>query len=308
MISCFNDLLRHLCQAQIAEITSENQIHFEPPDADWQSGLAILALNIYLVDIRENRKLRSNARQREIREGIAYDHSAPPRIDYHYLASAWSSATPGMSLEPASEEQALLYELVRVLMENTPLNPIRFYTEGSPELLAWPEQIRECDIPTQVLPVEGFPKLAEFWGTMGREQPWKPVVYFVVTLPVIKPEQISGPIVTTRITEYRVNGRPETAEIWIQIGGQVLRPNPDSTLTDPLPELSVPDAWVALENSSGDQLQTTTTDRDGRFTFGGLREENYQLRARVPGLGETRRHNVVIPSPTGEYDLHFEGA
>ena len=29
-------------------------------------------------------------------------------------------------------------------------------------------------------------------------------------------------MVTTRITEYRQTGRPETAEVWIQIGGHVL--------------------------------------------------------------------------------------
>ena len=42
-------------------ITSITQVHFEPPDQDWRTqvrGLANVALNIYLVDLRENRKLR----------------------------------------------------------------------------------------------------------------------------------------------------------------------------------------------------------------------------------------------------------
>ena len=73
------------------------------------------------------------------------------------------------------------------------------------------EIIGEAELPTSILPVEGFPKLPEFWGTMGVNHRWKPAVYLVVTLPVVLPTEVAGPMVTTRISEYRQTGRPETA-------------------------------------------------------------------------------------------------
>jgi hypothetical protein len=46
-----------------------------------------------------------------------------------------------------------------------------------------------------------------------------------VTIPVALLTEIAGPIVTTRITKYLITGRPETEEVWVQIGGHVLSPN-----------------------------------------------------------------------------------
>lgn len=60
---------------------------------------------------------------------------------------------------------------------------------------------------------------------MGGGARWKPGVYLIVTLPIALVMEIAGPMVTTRITEYRITGRPETAEVWIQIGGHTLAPS-----------------------------------------------------------------------------------
>ncbi|MBK9052308.1 MAG: hypothetical protein IPL78_15805 [Chloroflexi bacterium] len=74
-----------------------------------------------------------------------------------------------------------------------------------------------------MLPGEGFAKLAEFWGTMGISQRWKPGIHLIVTIPVLLLTEFAGPMVTTRITEYRRTGQPETADIWIQIAGRDAR-------------------------------------------------------------------------------------
>jgi hypothetical protein len=294
MINHFNNMLRHLFETQLAEISGEN-IDFGPPDAAWRGSLASLALNIYLVDIRENRKLRSNARRRDIREGLVYEQKAPPRIDCHYLITAWSTAA--RTAGPAEEEQRLLYNVTRVLMNSQPLVPSRILP-----LPGVSAEFADAELPVSILPVEGFPKLAEFWGTMGSPQAWKPAVYIIATLPVIQTEEISGPMVTTRITEYRLNGHENTAEIWIQIGGHVLdttRPRDDGT---PAP---VSGAWVALiEPTTGERLQTARTNDLGRFTFGGLREQNYQLVVRTRDFSE-RTEGITVPSPTGNYDIRL---
>lgn len=298
MIDHLDNLLRHLFIKEMAEITTDAQVRFQPPDQDWRtyvSGLQGVALNVYLVDIRENRKLRSNERVREFRNGDAFDTQAPSRIDCHYLISAWSPAQPGPAIEPTLDELATLYRVTGVLINNEPLVPIRVYYP-SPLPGTFPAQIAEAELPTTILPVEGFPKLAEFWGTV--EWRWKPSVYLLITLPVILSEQFAGPMVTTRITEYRQTDKPETAETWIQIGGHVM----DATVAPPV---STKGAWVQLETTMGEPIQNTTTDDQGRFTFINLKAGTYQLRWRAVGKADPPPRTIQIPSPTGEYDLKF---
>ena len=309
MIDHLNNLLRDLFMAQIDQITDEAQVRFQPPDDDWRSYVSTLnvegdpvnALNVYLFDLRENRKRRSNARVRVgVESGQVVQAPAPARVDFHYLVTAWSPATLTPAVEPTLDEQVLLYEALAVLMQNAPLNPSRIYPPGSGALAAVPELIREVDLPTQVVPPDGFPKMAEFWGTMGTGHRWKPGIYLVVTLPVILLREIAGPMVTTRITEYRRTGHPETAETWIQIGGHVL----DATVDPPVP---VPDAWVQLETTGGEPLQATETSELGRFTFERLHAGQYQLRWRATGHAlPVAPRTITVPSPSGEYDLKFE--
>ena len=161
MINILNNLLRDLfLTEQVPDLTDPGQIRFKPPDEAWRiyvSGLQVNALNIYLVDLRENRKLRSNERSRSVDNGMVSEEPAPTRIDCHYLITAWSPVDPGPALEPTLDEHALLYQVTAALKNNEPLNPSRIYPADSVALNAVPELIREADLPTAVLPVEGFP-------------------------------------------------------------------------------------------------------------------------------------------------------
>jgi Pvc16 N-terminal domain/Carboxypeptidase regulatory-like domain len=280
---------------------TQSQVRFDPPDdlsrAYVGSTLNREAFNVYLVEQRENRKLRSNERARDVQNGMVIEEPAPARLDCHYVISGWvpSPASISQQLEPTLDEHRLLYEAAAVLFQNAPLNPSRIYPDGSAPLNAWPEPFRKVDLPTTVAPAEGYPKLAEFWGTMGTGHRWKPALYVVVTVPVRVARQVVGPMVTTRITEYRLEGAPESAEVWIQIGGTVYD----------VARRPVPSAWVRLETTAGVPLQTVATDGLGRFTLGGLRSDRYGLRAGAVGLGETQPRTVEVPSPSGEYDLAF---
>jgi Pvc16 N-terminal domain/Carboxypeptidase regulatory-like domain len=297
-----DNLLRQLFLDQVPGLESENQVRFQPPDEDWRTVVANLtvggqpanALNVYLADLRENRRIRSNEFTTATENGAHLRERAPLRVDCHYLITAWSPATATPAVEPTVDEHVLLYQVLGVLNNNVPLNPSRIYPLGSPPLAAVPELIREADLPTVVAPADGFPKLAEFWGAMGAEGRWRPGVYLVVTLPVALQRELTGPLVTTRILEFRQSGSPESAEVWIQIGG---------TVQDPAGE-PVPGAWVRLETPGGGALETTETNELGRFTFGALRTAPYRLRTRAAGLGEQVR-DVAVPSDTGEYDLRF---
>lgn len=292
MIDYIDNILRHLFLAQITGLTDESQVRFQPPDEDWRNYVANLtayALNIYLVDLRDNRKLRSNERVRSIENGIVSETPAPRRIDCHYLITAWSPAVASAAVEPTVDEHALLAEVTHVLTVNEPMVPRRVY-DPDPLPAGFPAEVADADLPVTLLPVEGFPKYAEFWGTMGVNYRWKPAIYLVVTLPVLFPAQEVGPMVTTRITEYRQSGRPETAEVWIQIAG---------TVTNPADE-PVQGAWVHIDPGNF----STTTNTGGQFTFTRLRSGNYTLIVRAGGFEEVSQP-IQVPSPGGGYDVQL---
>jgi hypothetical protein len=168
MIDSVNNLLRHMMLSQITELADETQVRFQPPDEGWRNHVSTLqgnALNIYLVDLRENRKLRSNERVRSFENGVVNEDPAPARVDLHYLITAWSPAEPGPALEPTLDEHALLYEVTGVLMNNVPLIPRQIY-EPDPLPLNFPELIADAELPVSILPVEGF---SEIWRVLGHD-------------------------------------------------------------------------------------------------------------------------------------------
>ena len=305
MLSLLDQLLRDLFLTEIPSLPNDAHVRFQPPDEDLRTDVMSLpspALNVYLVDLRENRRLRSNERTRthDSLTGITTETPAPARLDCHYLITAWSPAVLGAGVEPTVDEHALLYQAASVLMQAAPLNPADVYAAGSLPLAGW-EPYDDTELPTEVLPVSGFDSLGEFWTSMGDDARWRPAIYLIVTLPITLAGRMSGPIVTTRITEYRLSGVPESAERWIQIGGYVLDE------TDPLPDGTpspIEGAWVRIENATGQLVSSTETDDAGRFTFDRLRAGSYVLSTGVIDLGIQTR-TVDVPSETGEYDLRF---
>ncbi len=300
MLRLLDVMIRDLLVAELVAITSDQQVRFQPPDSTLRTDVVNLnapAINVYLVDVRENRHMRSNERTRDISDGVATSERAPDRVDCHYLLSTWSPAQPAPGVEPVLDEHALLYETAAALLHAAPLNPSRVYATNPAALAAWPARFRGSDLPTGVVPADGFSKLSEFWTTMGADMRWKPVVYLTVTLPVVTLREQEGPIVTTRFADYRLAGGPAIDELLVQIGG---------TLLDAASGVDVPvaDAWMILETIAGVTLRREQTDALGHFTFERLRASQYRIRASAIGLGTLARV-VDVPSPTGEYDLRF---
>ena len=299
MIAHLDNMLRHLLLTQVDELTDEAQVQFAPPDDAWRTYVSNLtvagqpanAVNIYLVDLRENRTLRSNERIRDVSGPVATNMPAPRRVDCHFVATAWSPATVTANIEPTLDEHQLLYKSIGALMSGEPFVPRRIYSPD-PLPAGFPPEIADAELPSVILPLEGFPKIAEFWGTFGTVHPWRPLAYFVVTLPVILSKEILGPMVTTRISEYRPSGLPAKGDVFVQIGGTVM----DGA------ENPVANASVAIEDMGGARISAATTGDDGRFTFGGLNAGTFVLRVRAQGFSEATR-TVTIPSANGNYDV-----
>jgi hypothetical protein len=304
MIDSLSKAIRELFVTSIDEITDPSQVGFEPPDDKWRgyvSGLTVAgktvnALNVYLVDLKENRMLRSNERIRDFQNGMFTESPAPRRVDCHYLISAWSPATANLpTVEPTVDEHALLYKTVAALMDAEPFIPRQIYGPGGLPA-GFPMVIADAQLPSTILPVEGFPKIAEFWGATKTVH-WKPAIYLIVTLPVAMPLQITGPMVTTRFAEYRTIGEAQLMETLVQIGGSVIKAVDGTALAG---------AWLLLEDATGKPFQTATTDPEGHFTFTGLTSGNYKLRVRAQGFAEpVPPIPVVVPSPTGSYDVQL---
>lgn len=303
MIRELDNMLRTLLVDQVPELTSEAQVSFRPPDEDWRTevfNLQLMGLNLYMVDVRENRKLRSNATVRvgEQNGQVIYD-VAPSRVDCHYLITAWSPGQPGQAVEPTLDEHNLLYQTMAALMNTQPLNPVRVYGEANPILNNLPLLFKR-DLPAQVLPVEGFIKQPEFWGTMGQNHRWRPAIYLIVTLPLALVVPPAGPVVTTPAAVVRRSDRDGLPDELYTIGGRVI----DATQATPTP---VANAWVQLGRPGGDRLGAAYTDGDGRFVFRDLQPGEYELAWRAQGLPlPAAPRAIIVPSPTGEYDLTFE--
>jgi hypothetical protein len=310
VIDHLDTLLFRLFRWKVAELTGNGQVRFQPPDDAWRTQVPNIAdangnpansLNVYLVDLRENRRLRSNERERTYIGPDVYETPPARRVDCHYLISAWSpvQATPG--IDPTFDEHALLAEAARVLGQRDALDPAEICAATRPPNLpaiAVPPGLQGEMLPLTLLPVEGFPKYAEFWGTMGENHRWKPCVHAVITLPLKDTPVRAGAIVTTVITDTLQRDAAGTTETRYHIGGQVL----DAAN----PPQAIPRSWVELLNAPGTQrVQLTRADATGRFVFADVPAGAYQLRASSQPQGVSNLRPITVPEPTGNYDVRY---
>jgi hypothetical protein len=300
MLNYIDHMLRHLFITKVPTITSPLQVRFQPPDDDWRtyvSTLGKVALNVYMVELKENREMRMSGRAQTVNLGLVTETPFPRYVDVHFLITAWDPATPGPAVEPTVVEHELLWGVSSALIDADPLTPSEIYFPG-PVPVGFPVLLQNAELPTTVLPHDGFAKHAEFWGTMpGKYHPWRPSVMLIVTLPVTPPPFGTFPMVTTLITEYESTASPPGFEIVADIGGTVL----DGTV--PPPPVPVSGASVSIFEA-GAQLGSATSDGQGRFTFTGLPPGNYQLVFSASGHPAQAR-DITVPSPTGEYNLTF---
>lgn len=305
MIDHLDTLLHRLFRNSIAELTADAQVRFQPPDEDWRSLVPAItdaagnpgnSLNVYLVDLRENRKLRTNERERMVRGTDIFEVPPARRVDCHYLISAWSPVTVSIAIDPTIDEHALLAEAARVLGAHDELDPVAIYALSNPPQSP-PPAIAEERFPLTLLPVEGFPKYAEFWGTMGDKNRWKPCIYSVITVALKEQPLRAGPMVTTTFTRTLVRGNPATENTRFHIGGTVY----DTAL----PPQPVPLAWVELLTPANLRVTFTRADVQGRFVLADVAAGAWQLRASATPLGVSPLRAIAVPEPTGNYDIPF---
>ncbi|HEX7524662.1 MAG TPA: Pvc16 family protein, partial [Gaiellaceae bacterium] len=249
--------------------------------------------SVYMLDVRENRRLRTNERRLD---PVTRTWRLPPhRVDCHYLITAWSGATAASGIDPTIEEHKLLSRIAKAFLDEGSLSFAR--TLSAAKLAALPPELVEAELPLTVGPGEGFAKLAEFWGTMGAKQPWRPGVYLVVTLPLIATTDLEpGPPVDTIFIESAaaigVAAATASFERDLVVGGIVV----DAA------NRPVSGARVDLLSSIG--VRTAVhSNGNGQFTLPGLEPGLYRLRCSHPDHPTPIPQAVTVPLPSGPVRL-----
>src|ERR1700734_2526110 len=120
MLDYIDNMVRQLLITQVPGITSPLQVRFQPPDDDWRTYVSTLgktALNVYLIELKENRELRSCGRIRKVSGSMVNENQLPRWIDVHYFITAWDPATPAPAVEPTIAEHELLWDISAALMD-----------------------------------------------------------------------------------------------------------------------------------------------------------------------------------------------
>jgi hypothetical protein len=274
-----------------------SQVFFDPPETT--AGTTVPPrLCIYLVDVRENVHLRSLERQQLTAGGTVKTRRPPYRLDCHYLISAFA----GTNLGDPPLLHDMLYETTETLIRAQPLVPARALA-GHGELAKWPADQRDVELPLTVNPPEGFPKLAEFWGTMPNRHPWRPVVHAIVTIPIELVASAAIGVVHQPITVYTAGAYAHIAgsgpsEGLSQVGGTVVDKN----------GTPVGRARVFVADAGGQVLARTTCADDGRFIIK-LPAGTDRIYAAAFGFGITPPLTLPLTSAAladeREYNLRF---
>ena len=317
MIDALDNVLMDLIQSRAPALPGPIAVPvaFEPPNDDWRNFVAnsnSLQLNVYLYDVRENLKLRSNERTFEYIGGWYREHRAPPILNCMYLITGWSNVTANLpAVEPTPDEHALLYSVAEVLLRHRSILIADIYQTGitipsGRSLASLPPQLQDEELPIEISYAETTEEMLDFWNTMRGA--WRPGLKMKVALPVfpVEPPSLDA-MVTTLIGDYRQWDHPGSSEVLHTFGGSVLTPppvgSPPGTPDDP-----VSDAYVRVLGLTPPAVQIVDrhviTKDDGRFLFSRLQAGQYRLRAISAGRASLQR-DIDLPSETGEYDLRF---
>ena len=269
-----DEALRTLVRRELERHGFEGvEITFDAPATDWSAKLTAPTVNLFLYDLRENLG-ESEATPRDVRVNGSVMAAPPPmRLEVTYAVTAWTKAV--------EDEHRLLSQVLAILFSH-PALPADLLGGR----LANASRLRAIE--TEV----GRPKeeKADFWTSIGGR--YKASIDYAVRLEVESGLMFTrGPEVRTQTVRVQQSDAPaRTMEELQRFGGVVLGAGGEP----------VADAWVVMP----DLGRWTTSDRDGRFLFDGVRTGNHRLVARTAG-GEEVDGTVKVPG--GGADLKLGG-
>src|SRR3954468_17218414 len=274
-IADLDEALRKLLRRQLERHGFEAvEVQFDAPSKEWSGKLTSPTVNLFLYDLREAAERASISPSEKRGNGQALVTPPPLELELTYAVTAWTKAV--------EDEHRLLSQVLAILFSH-PALPADLLG-GRP-----PTASRLRAIETEV----GRPKeeKADFWTSIGGR--YKASIDYAVRLEVESGLMFTrGPEVRTQTVRLQQSDAPaRTMEELQRFGGVV-----HGAEGDP-----VADAWVVMP----DLGRWTTSDRDGRFLFDGVRSGEHRVVART-AAGEEAAASVKVPG--GGADLELGGA
>jgi hypothetical protein len=277
----FHDLDEVLRQLLIREMPVKNgevDITFEQPTREWAARLSRPTLNLFLHDVRENIKLR-HSQQWMVEpnpDGTATQRRPPPRIDLHYMVTAWAN-------DPDDEHNLLARVLIALFRES----------HLPDDLLLESLQNQNRPIPLQVAQEDTLRNPADVWNALDNEI--RPAITLMVTLEIDPYEPIITPLTSTREMRYgQVDDPSQAQELLSGAADESLWTIGGTLRTDqPLEELRL----VLLERGLDVSLE-----EGGEFTVGKLRAGEYTLEVATDGQ-TLKQFTIQVPAPDYELEI-----
>ena len=277
MIDAVDEVLRQLLIREMPIKNSEIDIEFYQPKREWTARLSRPTLNVFLVEIHENNKLRSPRWEVERTEnGTATQRRTPVRVDLHYMVTAWAN-------EPEDEHRILTRSLLALLRHS-------FLPE---DLL--PDVLRDqpLDMPIEVAQQTALQNAIDVWSVLDNEM--RPAFKCIVTVALNPYLPVTGPLVRER--ELRVgqardplleqlDAQAGQDRFW-RVGGRVHGDGPLENLRLKLVE----------------QGRNVPIQPEGRFVIGNLKAGDYTIEISAEGR-KPSQHEITVPAKS--YDLEVK--
>jgi hypothetical protein len=288
VIGAADAILRRILLDGVPGLTTA-MLSFQPPNEDWRQRAGSnkgVSVNVYLAEIEDDRKRRLNARERVVEGATFREVRAPERMALTYFVSAWNAASDSPAVAATEAEHDTLSFVLQALLRAAPFNAAHVLAPA--QLATVPAGMRDADLPTTIAAPEAHDKLSQFWGTMGKDRPHRPVITVVVTVPVTYPERVADGVVLS------IEAGIESDRL-IEIGGHVL----DAIGPNAARPLPVADASVVFRTLAGRRAAGTRAGRDGSFVVDGLTPGRYQLSFAADGYPSPPPVAVTLPTPSG---------
>ncbi len=281
MIDDLDEALRDLLTRDLPISSNEVDIAFDQPTREWASRLSRPTLNLFMHDVRENNKLRTQQPYlgNSFNGGMTATVSpSPVRMDVHYMITAWAN-------DPSDEHRLL----GRVLM-------VLYRYKALPEEFQYGQlEADEYDILLKVAQYDQRDIRRDIWSMLDNEM--RPIIDLTVTLAIEPYADWDVPLVReTEITFGQTGGLGGggldggllVADRFYQVAGTIHSAEQFEHLSVQLLELAVP----------------VTVAPNGRYTIQNLRPGQYTIEVWT-GEGQPVQHAIVVPSPPSAYDIEL---
>lgn len=266
MFSEVDDSLRALLVADVPIDPAAVDISFDRPTREWSNRLTRPTVNLFLSDIRERTELRSQQIQvRPSPDGTALLGRGERRIDLTYTVTAWAN-------DPGDEHRILAAVLACMFRTG----------EVAEEHLQGGLAAAEHPLTMRIMPPDHHITAADLWSVLDNEI--HASLTWVATAPLDAFAPITAPLVRTAEIGYAAVG-DDWRESITRVAG-VVRGSGEGN--PPLVGARVEILGTAF---------SAVTDRDGRFSFSGVRPNGYTWRVSVDG----REHEVDMAIPSDDY-------